>query len=343
MIATIKEEFLKDPDKLVDFFSEFGFERIRLTNKEIRMARDIDGGQNISVRLENNEYLCVNDWSRSVSTDIFSYIVQEKNTTFREVLQAAKRILGLQADWRPKKTYSLFGGIYENLNKPKDEQPIRTYPEMVLQAYEPLPSLRWLSEGISLSAQKFYGVCFSDEENRICFPWRSPAGEIMAIKGRANQDNLDEEIPKYLYLLRNNISQSLFNYSECYEHLYGADKVFVFESEKSCMKAFGWDIKNTVAIGSHSLSSAQVKLLLQLQVKEICLMLDSDLPLNETKKNADMIKKYATMRDIKITYWNWHENLDLPSKSAPVDGTFEEFKWICENEIYDVKELEDQV
>ena len=102
MIATIKEEFLKDPDKLVDFFSEFGFERIRLTNKEIRMARDIDGGQNISVRLENNEYLCVNDWSKGIGgLDIFSYVTQEKRVAFREVLQTAKRILGATPTKKP--------------------------------------------------------------------------------------------------------------------------------------------------------------------------------------------------------------------------------------------------
>jgi hypothetical protein len=108
------------------------------------------------------------------------------------------------------------------------------------------------------------------------------------------------------------------------------------------MKAWSWGVKNTVAIGHHTLSQEQVKLLLQLQCKEICLMLDSDLPLSKTKKNAEAIKEFARMRDIRLTYWNWTYNLDLDSKSAPVDGTLEQFKYILDNEIEPIEELQEE-
>ena len=86
MIKDIKELLLKDPDAIVELLQDFGFENIRLNSREIRCARDHKGGMNISIRLENNENVCVNDFARSVHMDIFSYIMQEKNVVFREVL-----------------------------------------------------------------------------------------------------------------------------------------------------------------------------------------------------------------------------------------------------------------
>ena len=95
MIKDIKELLLKDPDTIVELLQDFGFENIRLNSREIRFARDVGGGMNISIRLDNNPNVATNDFARSVHMDIFSYIMQEKNVTFREVLAGTKRILGL--------------------------------------------------------------------------------------------------------------------------------------------------------------------------------------------------------------------------------------------------------
>ena len=87
MLDKIKEQLIENPDKIVELLSDFGFEHINHRNTEIRFARSDDGGANISIKLKNNPYCCVSDWSRGISTDIISYIIQEKNATFRDVLQ----------------------------------------------------------------------------------------------------------------------------------------------------------------------------------------------------------------------------------------------------------------
>ena len=342
MLNKIKEQLIENPDKLIELLEYFSFEHINHRNTEIRFARSSEGGSNISIRLKNNPYCCVSDWSRSICTDIISYIIQEKNVGFREVLQAAKKILGLSHDWRPQKRRLLFGGIYANLSCKNREITLKTYDESVLDKYEKCGNTLWLNEGISLEAMRFYNVSFSPEDNAIVFPWRSPMGEIISIKARVNEKVIPEGMSKYYYIYPNMISTSLFNYSESYEHLYGADVVYCVESEKTCMKLWGWGIKNCVAIGSHSLSTEQIRLLLQLQCKTICLLLDKDLPLSETKKNADAIKQYAKMMDVKITYWNWTYNLDLDDKAAPVDGTYEQFKYILEEEIEDIEQIDNE-
>ena len=338
-ISDVKARLLEEPEKIVELLEEYNFCHINSKPQEIRCSRDDKGGPNISIRLHNNPWINVSDYARGVHTDIFSFIAQERGVTFREVLLATKKILGLGDDWEPRGKHELFGGIYSKIIK-KSEYTPKTYDESVLNDYIPCGNLLWLNEGITLEAMRFYNVSFSPIDNAIVFPWRSPMGDIISLKARVNEKNVPDGMSKYYYIYPNVISGSLFNYSESYEYLYGADVVYCVESEKTCMKMWGYNIKNCVAIGSHSLSTEQIKLLLQLQCKEICILLDKDLPLIETKKNADAIRQYTKFRDIKISYWNWTYNLDLGEKCSPVDGNREQFEYILKEEIESIEKLD---
>lgn len=339
-ISDIKEKLLEEPQKITELLEHFGFERISLRHNEIRCARDHEGGPNIAMRLQDNQWCNVADFARGYKGDIFSFIAQEKNVTFREVLQTTKKILNLDDYWEPKKTHQLFGGIYSRIYK-QSEYTHKTYSDDILAPYQKCGNLLWLKDHITLEAQKFYDVRFDVVENSIIFPWRDCQGDIIAVKSRHNGEP-PEGMSKYWYPVGGNISASLFNYSHCYEHLYGND-VYLFESEKSCMIAWGRGIKNTLAIGSNSLSPAQCKLILQLQPKTIYLMLDSNLELAETKKNADLIRKYASMRNVSIKFWDWRDSLEVGEKSSPMDGTIENWNYILTNEMKDIKELDENL
>jgi hypothetical protein len=45
------------------------------------------------------------------------------------------------------------------------------------------------------------------------------------------------------------------------------------------------------------------------------------------------------MRQLKLSYWNWEDNLTLDEKSAPCDDTKEEFEYILSNEIEPIENL----
>jgi hypothetical protein len=335
-ISDIKERLLEEPQKITELLEHYGFEHISLRHNEIRCSRDHEGGPNIAMRLQDNPWCNIADFARGYKGDIFSFIAQEKNVTFREVLQTTKKLLGLDEYWEPKKTRHPFGGIYSRICK-QCEYGQRVYGEEILAPYKRYGNLLWLKDNITLEAQKFYDVHFDIVENSIIFSWRNCQGDIIAVKSRYNGEPPDG-MSKYYYPIGGNISSSLFNYSHCHEHLYNND-VYIFESEKSCMIAWGRGIKNTVAIGSNSLSPAQCKLLLQLQPKTIYLMLDSDLDLSETKRNADLIRKYAPMRSVSIKFWDWRDNLDLGPKSSPVDGSIENWNYILEHEVKPIELL----
>jgi hypothetical protein len=72
-------------------------------------------------------------------------------------------------------------------------------------------------------------------------------------------------------------------------------------------------------------------------------MLDSDLDLSETKKNADLIKKYAPMRSVSIKFWDWRDSLEVGAKSSPMDGSIENWNYILNHEIKNIAELDEEL
>lgn len=331
VLQEIKTELLKNTENIVELLERFDFAHIKPSSKEIRCARDTHGGQNIRIRLENNDYLVVNDYSRGVKLDIFSYIVQEKNVTFKEVIQQTKQILNLNDDWRPQQKKSLFGGIYDNLMRQNREIKLKVYEENVLEQYERCGNLRFFHDGISFAAQKFWDIRFSVIDNRIIIPIRNEYGQLCGAKGRLNGDPDDDE-PKYIYTIPVASSQLLYGYSENYSYLYGND-IIVVESEKSVMQAWDFGVRNIVGLGSNNLSEKQVKLLLQLNPQRIIIAMDEGLSFEQTQKNADMIKNFGTIFMPEVWYWDSDQDLDINSKSSPTDMGKEKFKEIIDEQL----------
>lgn len=331
MLSEIKEQLLEQPDAIIELLQYFDFTHITPSKREIRFARDHKGGKNISIRLERNENLYVNDFARGVSKDIFSYIIQEKGVTFREVIQKTKQILNLSDDWRPRKRVSLFGGIYDNVSCSNRGIRLKTYDEDVLDQYEECGNLRFLRDGISLEAQRFWDIRFSVECNSIIIPIYNEYGELVGAKSRINWCPQDGE-SKYYYPIPLQMSQILYGYSENYQYLYGNDVVIV-ESEKSVMQGWSFGERNIVALGSNSLSEKQVKLLLQLQPKRIIIAMDEGLDFEQTQRNADIIRNLCTMFTPEIWYWDSNQDLDIDPKSSPTDMGKDKYEEIMQEQL----------
>lgn len=272
--------------------------------------------------------------------DLINYLIKIKKYEFKDVMNAIKQELHLDSIYNYKRKRGLFGGLYDGLSRNNGEISVTTYPEKILKHYGCTPNLLWLRDGISLSTQRKWNVGFDVQSQRITLPIRTSTGEIMSIKGRLNGEPEEFE-PKYLYLIQGPMSQTLFGYSENYSSLYEGN-ILVVESEKSVLKMDSWGYNNVVALGSNSLSTTQAKLLLSLNPKRVTFMLDKSLPLENTKRNAELLKTFCTMRQLEIKYWDWTDNITLDEKSAPCDDTKEEFEYILQNEVVDIEELTEE-
>lgn len=317
MIQELKKQLLENPENICSLLEEFEFEHITLKRNEIRFARNREGGQNIRIKLENNDYLNVTDYARSEHCDIVSYIIKEKHTDFRTVLTTIKRILHLSDDWRPQNRRLLFGGIYENIIHREDAPP-PIYDESILDEYIKLPNERFQRDRISLETQMDFGIGYDPETDRITIPIRDQHGSLMGVKGRRNYETDNKEDPKYLYLVPCQMSKTLFGYSNNYSDMYGKT-VMIFESEKSVLQCASYGYHNAVALGNNSLSEYQAKMILSLNPKRVIFMLDNNLPLENTKRDMETLRNAAVMRDLQISYFDWTECLDLPDKSSPSD------------------------
>lgn len=340
MLNEIKKELLKNPDAIVKLLEYFDFAHIKPSSRDIRFARDESGGLNISIKLENNENIYVNDFARGIAKDIFSYIIAEKNVTFRDVIQYTKKVLNLSDDWRPRHYQLLFGGFYNNTSRKNKEVKLKVHDDTILDQYERCGNLRFLRDGIGLEAQRFWDIRFSIADDAIIIPIRNEYGELVGAKARINRDPEENE-SKYYYPINFPSGQVLYGYSDNYQYLYGADTVYIGESEKFCQQLYTMGIRNCVSIGSHTLSERQAKLLLQLSPKSITFMLDDGLDLSETKKNADMIKSVSSMKQIDVYFFDHTDCLALGHKDSPSDHGIEVWNEIIENNIKHISELKD--
>ena len=341
MFEQIKEKLLEQPESIEHILDTFGFDKIRRNHRELRCA--FEPGMNptaVVIRLQDNENLFVKDYERNLSLDFINYLVKSKDIPFKDVMNAIKQELHLDSIYNYKKKIGLFGGLYDGLSRSNSEISVITYPEKILKEYGCTPNTLWLQDGISLSTQRKWGIGYCVQSQRITFPIRTSTGEIMAIKGRLNGEPEEFE-PKYLYIINGPMSQTLFGYSENYSSLY-ENEILVVESEKSVLKLDSWGYNNVVALGSNSLSTTQAKLLMSLNPKCVTFMLDRDLPLENTRRNAELLKTFCTMRQLKIKYWNWEDNITLGEKSAPCDDTKEEFEYILRYEVVDIEELTEE-
>jgi DNA primase len=336
----VKAKLLEQPESIINILETFDCHKARINGKEIRCAREEGANPTaVVIRLINNENLLVKDYELNTVLDLINYLIKIKKYEFKDVMNAIKQELHLESIYNYKRKRGLFGGIYNNISR-NGEISVTTYPEEILKQYGNTPNTLWLKDGISLSTQRKWSVGYDVISQRITLPIRTSTGEIMAIKGRLNGEPEEFE-PKYLYIVNGPMSQTLFGYSENYSSLY-ENEVIIVESEKSVLKLDSWGYNNVVALGSNSLSTTQCKLLMSLNPKCVTFMLDKTLPLENTKRNADLLRTFCTMRQLKIKYWNWEDNLTLDDKSAPCDADKEEFEYILNNEIESIENLTEE-
>ncbi len=340
-ITDIKETLSQDVNNIVSLLEQYDFCHINLRPNEIRFARSVDGGKNISIRLQNNEWLNVADFARGYTGDIFSFIAQERNVTFREVLLSTKKILGLSDDWTPRKQYQLFNGIYANIGR-NSKMEAKVYDEHILDGYHPVANLRFLNDHISIESQLKFSLSYNVETQRILIPIRNIYGDLCGVKARRNYDTDSVDDPKYIYEWPCAKSLLLYGAHENYTNLMNADRIVIGESEKFVLACDSYGYNSAVSIMGSTLSSEQAKILLGFNAKEYCFMMDEGLDPQIIYNNAKLLKSFAAMRECKITFFNWQNSLSVGEKESPTDNGKETFYHILETEIEPIENLEEE-
>ena len=275
--------------------------------------------------------------------DIFTLVMELKGMNFGKANKYIHQVLGLQYKYTSKKEEipkkdPLY--IFKKIKRKRHivGQDIPVYDDSCIKEYIDLPYIGWVREGIMPFVCKRFNIGFSYDRKRIIIPWRNWCGdenEYLGVIGRTVVPNYEMlDIPKYFGIVPFQKSQTLYGLYENYKGIQEAGYVCVFEAEKSPLKRCSRLDNTGVAIGSHTLSEEQVKILISLNV-EIIIALDEGIDINLIRKECD---KFYPIRKVSYIYDKWGL-IEKGSKDSPADMPNKVFEFLRKHRIpYDANE-----
>lgn len=272
---------------------------------------------------------------------LISYIVNDKRgeDEYLKDLHNAKSFICETLGWneyleggsyKAKKDYvAPLKALLRSGQRQREIQPNPVLPEETLNEFVPYPSLDWINEGISYKTQKMYGIGFDLDSKRITIPMRNRFGELVGVKGRIMKDEDDER--KYLYLHRFQNRYEWFNLHYALPYIVMDKRVYIFEAEKSTMKAYQYGIFNAVAIGASEISPEQAQIIKQIGLDvEIVFCYDQGISLDDIRDTATMFegRKIYALYDV--------DNI-LSKKSSPIDDGIDVWNKLVDDYKFEVK------
>ena len=283
MITKIKESLIDDIDKIRNILEEIGCLKIKLVKDNFKFANDDEGSFSGNGNTLNIHTLSYCSYSHNIRGDILTLVSYKRNTELGGAIKWLADFLGLDWEYREKKPITLpFSGFFMNFEKVQEENyKYETYDDSIVRKYEECGlSLYWIKDGISALTQEHFRIGYDPYSMRITIPWFDEIGRCIGFQGRLDRSEVEDWECKYLPVIPFFKGNTLYGLYQAYNDIQNKGEVSIVESEKSVLKAYQMGITNVVAIGCHSLSPRQIKIIKSLAV-DVCIAYDSDVPLEE--------------------------------------------------------------
>ena len=248
--------------------------------------------------------------------DIFNLIQDVKKINFSEAIKYTHKLLGLEYKYSPKK---------KEIEKPKfdplaifkkaaakrryvcDVSEIKYLEEDILEDFYPGIHIDLFKEGIIKKTIDKFHLGYSYKWKRTIFPhyyWLT--GQLMGYNARTSVHNYDLfDIKKYYLTPGMKKELNLYGLYQNMEEIERKHVVVIGESEKSVLKRDSRGDSTWVAISGKMLSEEQVRIILGLDVHEIVIALDKDVPIEEV---WSMCSRFFRQR--KVSYiWDTYDLL----------------------------------
>ena len=188
----------------------------------------------------------------------------------------------------------------------------------------------WLDEDMTAEALKTYHIRIDHNANRIVYPVFDADNNFIGVKGRT-RIKAYKELGLSKYMNYNKIQGLDFfqGWQQAYSEIINKRTVIIFEGIKSCIKAWGWNIKNTIASETSKLSEGQLRLLIKTGVSEVIIAWDSDQKFKDIIKDPKIqtLCRFTTVSIIRDT----HNILD--EKMSPADKGEKVFRQLLKEKI----------
>lgn len=242
--------------------------------------------------------------------------------------------------------WDFFNKYEENsLLKNKQIVELHIYDKKILK-YLPRPRIiEWEQEGIKDEISYQYGICYDPHSNGIVIPHFDKEGQLIGIRERTLIKELEKN-GKYKPAILNGVMYNhplgfnLYNLNNSKDNIKNLQKVFIFESEKSCLKYasyFGIENDLSVAICGNSISNYQISLLKDLNVQEIIIALDKQYKVIGDEEWKRWTNKFYQIHNKYGKYFQISYMFDfdkyLNYKDSPIDEGKDVFISLYQNRI----------
>lgn len=276
--------------------------------------RHTDKTPSLFITPHRNLFHC---FSCGVGGNIINWIMMTEGMTYYQALEKVSLLTGIELrDIKIPNAVSIFKNLkYKQASKNKPNRDI--LDESILNQYELAPPKEWIDEGINPEIMEKYNIRIDSKSNRIVYPVYDNNFDLIGIKGRTRYKNYkDLGLKKYQNYHKIGTTDFFIGLRENIDAIKESDEAIVFEGIKSGMKAEGWGYYNWISSETGYLNDEQVKILIDLKVKNVVIAYDNDVEKSKIIECTKTLSKFTN-----VYYINDKNNIlgDKALKMSPVD------------------------
>lgn len=298
MDAQRLKEHILDNNLVPNILSELDCHHIKPRSDMVQAANP-DGDNPTAICVYLNDNLTTLNYTRQIlpsgqtrTTDIFDLVGYIRECSFFETVKWLCELCGLDyyaAEEEVPESLQVLQFLTDMNKECTDEDtdysPLKPIDPKVLEYYMPIGNILFEKDRISLSTQRFFEVGYDPQTNRLTIPIYSEIGDLVGVKGRLFQEEIEEGQNKYLYLFNCNKGKVLYGLNKNLDMIIRQGKVYVTESEKGVMQLYDMGYYG-VATGGSKISKYQINMLTRLGV-QIIFAYDKDIDEDELNDIAE--------------------------------------------------------
>ena len=275
---------------------------------------------------DNTPSLCIyphsNKWycfGCNAGSSVYDWIMKKNNVSFYGAVEAVSRMVGADIEqYVESESIAFLKQLKKQKNKSVEVniRKILDFTEDYVNKYSDELPEEWLAEDMTEEALRTYNIRIDYNANRIVYPVFDANNNFIGVKGRTRIKAYKElGLSKYMNYYKIGTIDYFQGYKQAAEEIKNKRSVIIFEGIKSCIKAWGWGIKNTVASETSKLSDGQLQLLIKYGIPEVIIAWDSDQNYRDIIRDSkiQMLKKFTNL------YVIVGQTSLLGEKAAPVD------------------------
>lgn len=281
---------------------------------------------------DTNSFYC---YSCHQGGNLLSYLRNHEALPFNEALNKLCKLAGVEeiSSFAITENMIALKNIKRKLAHNEEENKeykILDFQSDYLNKYKKEIPNEWIEEGIESDIMSKFDIRIDDRANRIVYPVWSNDDKFIGVKGRSrfNDDLIKQmKLPKYMNYQKLDSVRYFGGMKYNRDSIIKHGKIIIVEGIKTVMHLSQWGYDYCVSAETSSINQYQLEILIKLGVKEVIIGFDTDVPIQQIKKNCKMLQHFTNVTIIKDRDYTDNRILGSPQdKLSPCDRGKEVFE-----------------